>query len=261
MILPRTGTTARLFSVILFVLLFSSCASKEKIIYLQNAQAATSQEAMKYENKLQPDDNLLITVTASRPELVNKFNLMYLNMSSTDMRTMTDERLYSYNIDQKGEIDFPAIGKLKLSGLTRTEAEAKIKNVLKEYVNDVEVSLRVINFEVSVMGEVARPGVQTINGDRVTLLEALSTAGDLTIYGNREKIKLLREIDGVKTITEIDITKADFINSPYYYLAHNDVIYVEPNKTRVNSSVIGPNVTVAISAISLLITIIALSTR
>jgi polysaccharide export outer membrane protein len=216
---------------------------------------------MKYENKLQPDDDLIITVTSSRPDLVNKFNLMYLNMSSTEMRTMTDDRLYSYLIDQNGEINFPVIGKIKLAGLTRIEAQTKIKNILKDYVTDAEVSLRVLNFEVHVTGEVARPGIQVIRGDRVTLLEALSAAGDLTIYGNRENIKLLREVDGVKTITEIDITKADFINSPYYYLAHNDYIYVEPNKTRVNSSVIGPNVTVAISAISLLITIIALSTR
>jgi polysaccharide export outer membrane protein len=261
MILSRTGNIARLFSVILLVLLFSSCASKEKIIYLQNAQAGSSQEAMKYETKLQPDDELLITVTASRHDLVNKFNLMYLNMSSTEMRTMTDERLFSYLIDQNGEINFPTIGKIKLSGLTRTEAEAKIRNIVREYVVDAEVSVRVLNFEISVMGEVARPGVQVIRGDRVTLLEALSAAGDLTIYGNRENIKLVREVDGATTVTEIDITKADFINSPYYYLAHNDVLYVEPNKTRVNSSVIGPNVTVAISAISLLITIIALSTR
>lgn len=261
MILSRVGVL-RGFSAVLLVLLLSSCGSNKKIHYLQNAQAAMSDnKVMKYENVLQPDDNLIITVTADRPELVKDYNLLYLNMRSSDLTTMTDPRLYSYEIDQEGNIEFPTLGKIKVAGLTRTEAESKIKGLLNDYVKSAEVSLRVLDFKVSVMGEVAKPGVVNVNGDRMTILEALSFSGDLTIYGDRKSVTVLREINGVKTINEVDLTQADFINSPYYYLAHNDVIYVKPNKTRVNSSVIGPNVTVAISAISLLITIIALSTR
>jgi polysaccharide export outer membrane protein len=112
-----------------------------------------------------------------------------------------------------------------------------------------------------VQGEVNRPGTFPINSERVTLLEALSMAGDLTIYGKRDNILVIREENGVKSFQKVDITKGDFVNSPYYYLAQNDVIYVEPNKTRVNSSVIGPNITVGISALSLLITIIVLTTK
>ena len=118
-----------------------------------------------------------------------------------------------------------------------------------------------MNFKVSVLGEVANPGSQKIDSDRVTLLEALSNAGDLTIYGKRDKILVLRESEGVRSLQEVDITTTDFIDSQYYYLAHNDVVYVTPNKTRVNSSIIGPNLTVGLSAITLLISIITLSIR
>jgi len=261
MSLPKIAVKKYLI-LILSAVLLTSCASEKKIIYLQNAAGATSEsKAAKYENLLQPDDNLIITVTADKPELVNNYNLMYLNMRSTEMRTLNDDRLFTYLIDQNGEIDFPAVGKIKLAGLTRIQAEAKIKELLKDYVTEAQVLLRVLNFKVTVNGEVVRPGPQQVNGDRITIFEALSAAGDLTIYGNRQEVMVIREIDGVTTINEIDLTDANIINTPYYYLAHNDQIYVKPNKTRVNSSVVGPNITVIISAISLLIGIVALSTR
>lgn len=247
--------------LLVIVLFISSCASKKSILYLQNNELINKENDAIYENKLQPDDNLVITVTSNPPALANQFNIIYLNMASTESRTTQNEELISYLIDQRGEIDFPVIGKIKLAGLTRVEAELKIKELLKDYLPKAGVNLRVLNFKISVMGEVVRPGVQRITGDRATILEAISLAGDLTIYGNRKDVNLIREVDGKITITEIDITQADIINSPYYYLSHNDVIYIKPNKTRINSSIIGPNITVGISAISLLITIIALSIR
>lgn len=248
--------------IVLFVvaLLFSSCVSNKRMLYLQNPPE-TVENALKYETTLQPDDNLLITVTASEPELVNDFNLMYLNARSTEMRSTNNDALYTYQIDSRGEISFPVIGKIKLAGLTRIEAEDKIKKLLTAYVADPGVSLRVVNFKVSVLGEVSRPGQQPVNGDRITIFEALSGAGDLTIYGKRKEIMVIREKDNVKTITEVDITNPEIINTPYYYLAHNDVVYVKPNKVRVNSSAIGPNISVAFSVISLIITIIALTTK
>jgi polysaccharide biosynthesis/export protein len=244
----------------LVALFFTSCVSNKKILYLQDAPPTIASE-MQYQTTLQPDDNLLITITAAEPELVNDFNLMYLNARSTEMRTTTNDALYTYLIDSKGEINFPVLGKIKLAGLTRIEAEDKIKNLLNSYVQNAGVSIRVMNFRVSVLGEVSKPGPQIAVGDRMTIFDAISGAGDLTIYGKRKNIMVLREKDNVKTITEVDITDPNIINTPYYYLAHNDVIYVQPNKTRVNSSVIGPNITVAVSVISLLITIIALTTR
>ncbi len=245
----------------ILALLLSSCASKKKFVYLINGEMPAN-SAVQFETTLQPDDNLIITVTADEPALANDFNLLYLIAKSNESGQLVgNEMLFSYLVDQKGDIDFPILGKIHLSGLTRIEAEAKLKDLLKGELANPVVNLRVINFKVSVEGEVARPGQQSVIGDRITIFEALSTAGGMTVYGKRNNVLVIREKDGLKNIIHVDLTKADIINSPYYYLAHNDVIYVEPNQTKVNSSVIGPNLTVGISAISLIVTIIALSTR
>ena len=242
-------------------LILTSCASRKNMLYMYNGTRAENTQAANYEQTLQPDDNLLIVVTAAKPELANDFNLMYLSARSTEITSSTDKTSYTYLINKEGYIDFPVLGKLKLAGLTRIQAEEKIKLMLKDYIADAGVNLRVVNFEVSVLGEVARPGRQVVSGERITILEAISYAGDLTIYGKRNNVSVIREKDGVITITEVDLTDANLLTSPVYYLSHNDVVMVQPNKTRINSSVIGPNLTVGISAISLLVTIIALSTR
>lgn len=257
-------TLKKTLFLFLIILMLGSCASNKDIIYLQEIEnsSGVNSDTLKYASVLQPDDNLIITILSDEPELASDFNLMYLSARGNAVPNMNvNDMLYTYLIDQKGEIDFPVLGKIKLAGLTRLQAQDKIKLLLKDYIKEPGVILRVTNFKVSVLGEVKVPGSLNVQGDRITLLEALSATGDITIYGKRKDIVLIREVNGVKTINEIDITNADFINSPYYYLNHNDVVYVKPNKTRVNSSVIGPNVTVGISAISLLITIIALSTR
>ena len=238
-----------------------SCTSSKKVFYLQDAGAIKS-ESVNYQNTLQPDDNLLITITAEEPELANDFNMMYLYARSTQSASViNNDNLYSYLVDQNGQIDFPVLGKIKVAGLTRIQAEQKLKDLLGLYIKNPGVNLRVLNFKVSVVGEVARPGWQNVTGDRITLFEALSGAGDLTIYGSRKDIMLIREKDGTKQIVSLDITDPNIINSEYYYLAHNDMIYVRPNKTRVNSSVIGPNLTVGLSALGLLVTVIALSVK
>ncbi|OYQ32123.1 hypothetical protein CHU92_14710 [Flavobacterium cyanobacteriorum] len=248
------------FLLLLAALFFNSCASNKAIHYLQNTKGIAAEGTL-YENTLQPDDNLLITVTAEEPELAKDFNLIYLNMQSSENRNIVDPTLYSYILDQRGEIDFPVLGKIKLSGLTRIQAEEKIKQLLKNYIVNPGVNLRILNFKVSVVGEVSRPGAVRVTGDRITILEALSECGDMTIYGKRKEVLVIRDKDGATTVASVDITDPKLITSPYYYLAHNDVVYVKQNRTRVNSSVIGPNLTVGISALSLIVTIIALSTR
>lgn len=248
-----------LVASLIFLGLLTSCAPNKSILYLQDGQNLNP-NLQSYANKIQPDDNVLITVTADEPTLAAPFNNMYLNDKVTDAQSMSDAMI-GYLVDINGEIDFPRIGKIKIGGLTRLEAEAEIKELIKPYINNPGVNLRILNFKVSVLGEVSNPGSQKIDGDRITLLEALSNAGDLSIYGKRDKIMVLREVEGVRSMEQVDIRSTDFINSPYYYLAHNDVVYVAPNRTRVNASVIGPNLTVGLSAITLLISIISLSTR
>ncbi|MET0944427.1 MAG: polysaccharide biosynthesis/export family protein [Flavobacterium sp.] len=239
-----------------------SCTSKKNIVYLQSdGNQKTSIEMVNYEPMLQPDDALMIVISAENPEVAAPYNMKSVTFQSNSETAIGQERLLSYLIDKEGNVDFPLLGKIKLSGLTRIEAVHKIKTLLATHIKDPVVNLRILNFKVSVLGEVNKPGVQAVQTDRITLLEALSFSGDLTIYGNRNAIMIIREKEGVKTIEKIDITKRDFINSPYYYLSQNDVVYVEPNKTKVNASVIGPNITVGISALSLIITIIALTLR
>lgn len=250
----------KLFSILALIFVFTSCASNKKIHYLQTA-GDEMENALKYENTLQPDDNLLIVVTAANTDLVQDFNMSFLFSRSTEMMSNTDNSGYTYLIDQNGDINFPILGKLRMAGLTRIEAENLLKQRLSQYINNPGVNLRVTNFKISVIGEVGRPGTQQIVGDRITIFEALSAAGDLTIYGKRKDVMIIREKDNVKKVTQVDLTNPDIISSPYYYLAHNDVVYVKPNKTRVNSSVVGPNLTLALSTISLLITIITLTTR
>ena len=246
----------------------SSCVSRKKIVYFQDVSTHTQNEGtspVSYETRLKADDLLLIIVSAPDPLAAQPFNLplagvMNSSVGSVDMANV-QARYQSYLIDKEGNIQFPVLGKLKLAGLTRIEALSKLNAELKKYINEPTVNLRILNYKISVIGEVARSGEFSLVSERITLLEALSMAGDLTIYGNRNRVWVIREADGVKTHNLIDLTSADFLNSPYYYLTQNDVVYVEPNKTKMNSSMVGPNTTVLISALSLLLTTIALITR
>lgn len=243
-------------------LVVTSCASSKKILYLNNSGSEAEFEAVKYANLLQPDDNLLITVTADEPSLAAAFNIMYLSLQSSGLNNASNSSaLTTYLINQNGEIDFPGLGIIKLAGLTRIDAEAKIRGLLAKHIANPGVNLRVMNFKVSVIGEVLRPGQLQMGSDRATILEAISMAGDMTIYGKRKEVMVIREKQGVKSINYVDLTDVNIVNSPFYYLSQNDVVYVKPNQTRVNSSVVGPNLTIGISAVSLLVTIIALSTR
>jgi polysaccharide export outer membrane protein len=142
-----------------------------------------------------------------------------------------------------------------MGGLTRTNALQLLQTRIGVYVKNPIINLRITNFKISLQGEVNLPGTYSITSERVTLIEALSMAKDLTIYGKRNNILIIREVSGEKSFNRVDITKSDFINSPFYYLAQNDVVYVEPNKTRVNSSAVGPNTSVIISAVSILVSL------
>ena len=245
---------------LLTALFLFSCASNKKILYLQNIdQTANLNEYTSYEPKLQNDDLLSVIVSADQPELTIPFNMPQIQ--GNYQINENQDGIKTYLIDSYGYIDFPVVGKIKLAGYTRKEAISILETEIKEYITNPKINLRILNYKVSVLGEVTRPGTIKINSERITLLEAISQSGDLTIYGKRDNILIIRDAEGKKTYSRIDITKADFINSPYYYLTQNDVIVVEPNKTKVNASVIGPNAGVIISALSLLGTVIIILTR
>lgn len=241
--------------------LVTSCASKKNIVYYQNVDALNNgQSANSYEVKIQPDDLLMIIVSAEDSEAVSPFNLKTYNVSSNNKLDVArgQETIQTYLVDQTGNIDFPVLGKVKIGGLTRTDALQFLQTKISMYVKNPIINLRITNFKISLQGEVNLPGTYSITSERVTLLEALSMAKDLTIYGKRNNILIIREVNGEKSFNRVDITKSDFVNSPFYYLAQNDVVYVEPNKTRVNSSAVGPNTSVIISAVSILVSLAVL---
>ena len=238
--------------------LFFSCASKKDIVYYQNInETDTTVPTVSYEVKIQPDDLLMIIVSAEDPEIAMPFNLTSVIVPNTAnlQAAVGQQTIQYYLVDKNGNIEFPVLGKLQVGGLTRTEVLQSLKDKIGVYIKNPIINLRIMNFKVSLQGEVNLPGTFSITSERLTLMEALSMAKDLTIYGRRDNILIIREINGVKSYNRVDITQADFINSPFYYLAQNDVIYVEPNKTKVNAAAVGPNTSVIISAVSILISL------
>jgi polysaccharide export outer membrane protein len=247
-------------SLFFLALILFSCASRKDVVYYQDIDNAPLQEKTNsYEIKVQPDDLLMIIVSASDPEIAAPFNLStFTAVNPNKQDVIGSQTTQLYLVDANGFIDFPVLGRLKVSGMPTSQVLKLLKDKISEYIKSPIINLRIMNFKISVQGEVTLPGTYTISSERVTLIEALSMAKDLTIYGKRDNILIIREIDGVKTYNRVDITKAGFMNSPFYYLAQNDVVYVEPNKNKVNGSAVGPNTGVIISITSLLITLITL---
>ena len=238
--------------------LFFSCASKKDIVYYQNIDGLNRPENnSSYEVKIQPDDLLMIIVSAEDPEIAIPFNLTSVTLPNTTnlLATTGQQTIQSYLVDRNGNIEFPVIGKIQVGGLSRTEVLQSLKEKIGVYIKSPIINLRIMNFKVSLQGEINMPGTYSVASERITLIEALSMAKDLSIYGRRDNVLVIREINGIKSYNRVDITKADFINSPFYYLAQNDVIYVEPNKTKINAAAVGPNTSVIISAVSILISL------
>lgn len=249
---------------LLLVFLAFSCKPREELVYYQNIDSLVSPEILNtYEIKIQPDDLLMIIVSAEDAESALPFNLTTVSVPSVlGMNSINGQQsMQTYLVDANGFIDFPVLGKLAVGGLSRTELLQLLETRIAKYIKNPIINIRRMNFKISVQGEVNLPGTYNINSDRVTLIEAISLAKDLTIYGRRNNILIIREINGVKSFNRVDLTKADFINSHFYYLSQNDVVYVEPNKVRINGAAVGTNTGVIISVTSLLITIITLMVK
>ena len=242
------------FFVFLVIISLASCASRKDLAYLQNADSMQNLESFySFEPTLKVDDLLSIIVSAETPEVTIPFNLPQIQGNYQIGNNQNG--IKTYLIDAEGFIDFPVVGSIQLAGLSRREAVDKLTDAVAIYIINPSINLRILNYKVSIIGEVARPGNYQLQSERITLLEALSMAGDLTIYGKRDNILIIREVEGKKSFNRVDITSADFINSPYYYLTQNDQIVVEPNKARMNASVVGPNITLFISALSVLVSL------
>ena len=185
-----------------------------------------------------PNDLLTINVSGLDPDAVKPFNLPVVAYSNSVISAEGNLKMQTYLIDINGNIEFPVLGTIRLEGLTRTKATASLKEKLTEYIKDPIVNIRLANFTITVIGEVNNPGTFTIQDERISLIEALGLAGDLTIHGKRENVFLIREDNGVKRFTKFDLTSIKVVNSRNYYLTQNDVLYVEPNKASAKKIVI-----------------------
>ena len=244
------------------VVFCTSCNSTKKVVYLQDVIPLKQQEiAQQFEMHIHVDDLLAIMVNSKDPELALPFNMPVVTYQIGTQNT-PQQRVLGYLVDKNGEIDFPILGKLQVAGLTHLELTELIKQKLieEDLIKDPIVTVQFLNFKVSVMGEVSRPGSFTINSDRITLLEALSMAGDLTIYGRRDRVAVIRETDGKRTILFHDLRSSDIFLSPCYYLQQNDIVYVEPNKAKAGQREINSNTSMSVwlSAVSILATISSL---
>ena len=252
----------------LVFILLNSCTSKKKLDYLQNIESVALEASMKNaKSTIQPNDQLVIMVTAKDMDVVKPFNqnfssgqiLQYsLPSNNAPDQSQTSVSGPTYVVDSQGNIEFPVIGKINTENKTTEELRDILKKEISKYVLNPQVSVRNTNYKITVLGEVNRPGTYNIPDAQTTLLEVLGFAGDLSIYGNREDILVLRNIDGTMTKERIDLTKADFINSPFFYLKQNDVIIVSPNETKQKSSRLDPNAGIYISVASIVVTILAL---
>ena len=246
-------------------ILFTGCTSYKKVPYMQDPETvnAYGKEIPLYDAKIMPKDLLSITVNTTDPQAAAPFNLTVqtpLNAAIANINTTTQPSLQQYLVNNQGEIDFPVLGRLKVGGMTKNEAEALIREGLKPYLKETPiVTVRMANYKISVLGEVTRPGTFTVSNEKVNVLEALAMAGDMTVYGLRDDIKLIREdANGRQEIVTLDLNKAETILSPYYWLQQNDIIYVTPNKAKARNSDIGSSTSLWFSATSILISIASL---
>ena len=256
--------------LLLLLFLISGCNSSKKVTYLQTDKKmkegrAISLETYYKENiiRFQPDDILGITVNVPGEQAIAyDFNLPVQPSATTgnslgeEMRTGMGRQ--TYQINKEGEINFPILGLIKAAGYTKEELEESIKKQLKKnyFKIDPIVVVTLGNFKITVLGEVNSPGTKPISQDRINIFEAIALAGDLTIYGKRNNVILMRQLpNGEMDIVELNLNKMDIVSSPYFYLSQNDMIYVEPNKAKASSSAIGASTTLIFTVISTLVSI------
>ena len=248
----------------LTVMVLASCSSYKKVPYLQDWQVLETMEELQpmYDAKIMPKDLLTITVSTTDPEAAAPFNLtVQTPVSPARSSTLTQQpSLQQYLVNNEGNIDFPVLGRIHVGGLTKNEAENLIREKLMPYLRETPiVTIRMVNYKISVLGEVARPGTFTVNNEKVNVFEALAMAGDMTIWGLRNNVKLIREdATGKREIILLDLTRSDIVKSPYYYMQQNDIIYVTPNETKAKNSDIGQSTTLWVSVTSVLASIASL---
>ncbi|HEY5369854.1 MAG TPA: polysaccharide biosynthesis/export family protein [Hanamia sp.] len=242
--------------IFLFAILLASCSNTKNVTYFSNVKDATFYSStIEKQIPLEPNDIISISISSANAEASVPFNIQNNNISRSTTVTGSSNEPGGYLINSDGTIDLPILGSVKAAGFTKDQLKNNITNLIvskKLLINPI-VDIRYLNYEVTVIGEVARPTVITVPSEKISMLKAIGLAGDLTIYGKRTNVLLIRENNGEKITRHIDLTSDNFFNSPYYYLQPNDVIYVEPNKQKAETAVRNPNLLpIILSIISLI---------
>lgn len=253
----------RQFTSILLVLfsivLCASCATSEEIAYFQDEPLENYEELeVNTDIVYKTNDKLSIIVSSIDPVAAVPFNLPTISEGQSETVIQGSRKMQTYLVDKNGNIEFPVLGQLKIGGMARTEATEFLKEKLSEYLKDPIVNIRIVNFTITVLGEVRSPGTFVLEDEKVSLSEALGYAGDLTIQGRRDNVLLIRDNNGKKQYAQFDLTSINVLNSQNYYLTQDDVIYVTPNKAKVRSSTYNQNTALLISASSVLVALTAI---
>ncbi|MGN1238047.1 MAG: polysaccharide biosynthesis/export family protein [Muribaculaceae bacterium] len=249
----------KLLLLLFIIAILPSCSTSQKqsLPYFSNigeAADGTIPSGCDYSIKVIPDDELIITVNSLVPAATAHYNLTLDNPSlREDMVFSSTPKLQTYLVDKQGCINFPVLGKLKVMGKTTNEIKAMLEEQIGKDVENPYVRVQLANFKVNVLGEVKQPGAYQVTTERFSVLDALATAGDLTEYGNRANVLIIREEDGVKRYHRLNLNDAAMLSTPYFYLQQNDVVYVEPNKIRQDNSKYNQNNAFKLSVISTIV--------
>lgn len=239
----------RSFCFLIVLIIVTSCQTRKDIVYFQDARDfETIVKTNSFEPKLKVGDIISIYVSTLNPVVAAPYNVLVGGGNQA--------QLIDYIIDTEGNIDFPVLGKVKVVGLTVEEAKQLFITRFEEgqLLKDPVIILRILNYRITVSGDVSRPGVYSVRGDRITILEAIGLAGDLNITGRRDNVLVIRDFNGTKTYTRIDLTNKEIFESPVYYLTQNDVIYVEPNNSAISSASGDSRINTIITITSFLLT-------
>lgn len=239
------------------VLLASCSSTRSPLTYFEDikgTETGTFSLSEDYSIKLVPSDELLITVGSLEPSATMAYNLPLSNPAYRDaLLTVTQPQIQTYIVDKSGNIDFPILGSIHVEGLTTSQVKEKLVELISADVEDPVVRVELVNFRINVLGEVKNPGAIAVNRERYTLLDALADAGDLTEYGERNNVLLIREENGQRTYHHLNLNDSKTLSSPYFYLQQNDVVYVEPNKIRKDNSKYNQNNSFKVSVVSTIV--------
>lgn len=246
-----------LYLTALFAILVSSCSTyNTSLPYFEDIKNAQSGEFAQgsYAIKIVPDDELLITVTSNVPSAASMYNIPLSNPAiRAAITTTTQPQQQTYIVDTNGNIQFPVLGTIHVAGLSTEELKDLLLKRISETVEDPIVRVQLVNFRVNVLGEVKKPGAVLVNKERYSILDALADANDLTEYGERSNVLLIREIDGKRIYQRLNLNSSDILTSPYFYLQQNDVVYVEPNEIRRENAKYNQNNAYKISVVSTIV--------